>query len=422
MALINKLTAIADAIRAKTGKEDILTLDQMPLEIAGIQSGAELNFKVVGDITAPTSPSENTIWVNTENEITEWFFSANEPETPIENMVWFITGTKSNSEFNALKENSIQVYPLSAVQYISGAWVEVNTQIYQDGQWMSWILYLYKNGNTFDDLTGGFVTYGSSFTLGETGISVSCRGTSGVCRTANPIDLTNISTLYCTLTGITTSTSTTKHFAFSVWSTAPTAYTGSGDVYESYTSLGATGSDKVTLILDVSRIRGEKYIGVEGFSNGTGAKLYGTVTEIRAEYAPAEPVYIFKSGEGALVQTYSRSGRNSSITLTQDSIAFYCGSGDIGTAITTNETVALTGFSTLKARAKCTYSPNNYACFGLATTVPGDYTVSPDISHVGFNIDSVEREYSLPIPSSVESAYIGVYGMFTGDVYDIWLE
>jgi hypothetical protein len=28
----------------------------------------------------------------------------------------------------------------------------------------------------------------------------------------------------------------------------------------------------------------------------------------------------------------------------------------------------------------------------------------------------------LPIPSGVESAYIGVYGMFTGDVYDIWLE
>jgi hypothetical protein len=59
---------------------------------------------------------------------------------------------------------------------------------------------------------------------------------------------------------------------------------------------------------------------------------------------------------------------------------------------------------------------------GLATTIPGDYTVNPDISHVGFNADGVEREYSLPIPSGVESAYIGVYGMFTGDVYDIWLE
>ena len=36
MALTNKLTAIADAIRGKTGKPEEMTLDQMPLEIAGI--------------------------------------------------------------------------------------------------------------------------------------------------------------------------------------------------------------------------------------------------------------------------------------------------------------------------------------------------------------------------------------------------
>ena len=39
MALTDKLTAIADAIRAKTGKSDVLTLDQMPLEIEGITGG-----------------------------------------------------------------------------------------------------------------------------------------------------------------------------------------------------------------------------------------------------------------------------------------------------------------------------------------------------------------------------------------------
>lgn len=39
MALIDKLTAIADAIRAKTGKDDKLALDQMPAEIEGIQTG-----------------------------------------------------------------------------------------------------------------------------------------------------------------------------------------------------------------------------------------------------------------------------------------------------------------------------------------------------------------------------------------------
>jgi hypothetical protein len=39
MALTDKLTAIADAIRGKTGKTDGLTLDQMAAEIAGIEAG-----------------------------------------------------------------------------------------------------------------------------------------------------------------------------------------------------------------------------------------------------------------------------------------------------------------------------------------------------------------------------------------------
>ena len=39
MALTNKLTAIADAIRAKTGKTNPMTLDEMPTEISGITTG-----------------------------------------------------------------------------------------------------------------------------------------------------------------------------------------------------------------------------------------------------------------------------------------------------------------------------------------------------------------------------------------------
>ena len=41
MALTDKLTAIAEAIRSKTGKTDSMTLAQMPEEIASI-SGEEL--------------------------------------------------------------------------------------------------------------------------------------------------------------------------------------------------------------------------------------------------------------------------------------------------------------------------------------------------------------------------------------------
>lgn len=41
MALTDKLTAIADAIREKTGKSDLLTLDDMPVEIANISGSSD---------------------------------------------------------------------------------------------------------------------------------------------------------------------------------------------------------------------------------------------------------------------------------------------------------------------------------------------------------------------------------------------
>ena len=48
MALIDKLNAIGDAIRSKTGKTDKLTLDEMPTEIASIEGG--------GGGTTPANP------------------------------------------------------------------------------------------------------------------------------------------------------------------------------------------------------------------------------------------------------------------------------------------------------------------------------------------------------------------------------
>lgn len=53
MALTNKLSAIGDAIREKTGKTDLMTLDEMPVEIASITTGGgempEEAFNFTGD-------------------------------------------------------------------------------------------------------------------------------------------------------------------------------------------------------------------------------------------------------------------------------------------------------------------------------------------------------------------------------------
>ena len=97
--------------------------------------GSNLNFKVVGGTTEPVSPSENTIWVNTDRPITSWAFSTDAPGSPADGMVWIKTGFGSATPFNALKKNEVQVCPFSAQQYLDGVWADKTTMIYADGIW-----------------------------------------------------------------------------------------------------------------------------------------------------------------------------------------------------------------------------------------------------------------------------------------------
>lgn len=128
---------------------------------AGGGSGGGLNFKVVGGTSAPASPKENTIWVNTSTKITGWVFSTTEPEAPAAGMVWFTTDKKSTAPFNALKKNNITVYPISAKQYVSGAWVDKTAKSYQNGAWVDWWNgHLYEYGNLHERVTGGWTKDG----------------------------------------------------------------------------------------------------------------------------------------------------------------------------------------------------------------------------------------------------------------------
>lgn len=122
----------------------------------GGSGGASLNYKIVGGTSAPSNPKENTIWVNTSTAITSHVFSATQP-TGSAGMVWIQTGVESGVAFNALKKNGIQVYPLFAKQYVSGAWVAKTAKSYQGGKWVTWWNgQLYDNGNQYTEVTGGW--------------------------------------------------------------------------------------------------------------------------------------------------------------------------------------------------------------------------------------------------------------------------
>jgi hypothetical protein len=62
--------------------------------------------------------------------------------------VWITTGKSSPVAFNALKKNNITVYPISAKQYVSGAWVDKTAKSYQNGAWVDWWnpFYIFKSG------------------------------------------------------------------------------------------------------------------------------------------------------------------------------------------------------------------------------------------------------------------------------------
>lgn len=174
--------------------------------------GAALNFDVKAYATEEAllaaTPKENTIGIITTNKITGWLFSATEPENPSEGMVWISTGTASTTEFNALKKNGIQVYPLSAKQYISGAWVDVTAMSYQGGEWHGWLPSnrLFWLGDYRNEITGGWAVSKmgnnsvGTMLKGDTTIGVSHSTSNSYCHTAlycnNKIDFTNIDTVY----------------------------------------------------------------------------------------------------------------------------------------------------------------------------------------------------------------------------------
>lgn len=182
--------------------------------------GTALNFAVKAYATEAellaAVPKENTIGIITTAPITSWIFSTTEPEAYAEGMVWISTATKSPAEFNALKKNAIQVYPVSAKQYTNGAWVGLNAMVYQSGNWVSISgVVLYENGNEQESVTGGWKARGMKITesanaataptLTKNPASMSAslarsgsNGNGGVVEIVNDIDLTDYKQLVVT--------------------------------------------------------------------------------------------------------------------------------------------------------------------------------------------------------------------------------
>lgn len=234
----------------------------MILNLGG--GGTSLNFDVKAYATEEAlladTPKENTIGIITTNKITGWMFAAADPAEPVEGMVYITTGKESDIAFNALKKNGIMVYPMSAKQYVSGAWVDVTAMSYQGGEWVEWYVWnggLFDNGDQFEKITGGwarnsklyFEYSGKNTGTVEVGNIIKLEATASVCAvatTVNKIDLTEFNTLQAT---------ETEKDGFYVIVHSIT----SGDLQDNYIAT----SGKVqsgTANIDITAVTGEYYI------------------------------------------------------------------------------------------------------------------------------------------------------------------
>ena len=262
------LTTVADAIRTKGGTTEPLSFPTgMENAIEAISTGVELNFEVVGGTTRPSDPKENTIWVNTSTNITGWIFSATEPINTTPGVVWFAVGSSSDTEFNALKENGIQVYPTSAKQYVDGAFVSIDAHCYQNGEWnqfsMSWDGTLYNAGDQYTGITGGWKAasgVGQKATFNSTNITVSTTGTHDDFETAlytkNKIDTTGFTKLTAVLTNIVNPSS---YNAWGVYVGLTSQNTDSCPTGSMVASAKHSSTGSKTLTVDISKKQGLYY-------------------------------------------------------------------------------------------------------------------------------------------------------------------
>lgn len=253
-------------------------VSQMELSRA---DGASLNFKVVGGLTQPSGPSENTIWVPTNAKITSYAVSPSEPAEPTDGMVWIKTGAASNVSFNALKKNEIAVYPNACYQLINGAWQSMAAKIYQNKAWKEWRTYLYNLGDECIAVTGGWVAKalrrasGSSakeptITKLDNRIEFSGNAQSGgVVHTANKIDLTSASVLK--IDGELAPAAGTGFWStLCVWSEF-------GSTYQEnlVASHDATSKETGEITVDVSQLSGAFYVGFALYGTSTAAMNVG---------------------------------------------------------------------------------------------------------------------------------------------------
>lgn len=157
---INRIIGFRDASLQAVAAKGVTVpsgsaIDDLPSLIAQISTGggSSLNFNVVGGDTRPANPDMNTIFVYTDTLIGSYYVGGTEPTSYANGDVWIVT--RSESLTSVFLTPAISINVVDVLQSTSGAWVHKDADFY-DGSWQTVIYWLYKEGEEFATITGGW--------------------------------------------------------------------------------------------------------------------------------------------------------------------------------------------------------------------------------------------------------------------------
>lgn len=242
----------------------------MILNLTGGSAGIEL--AVVGGLTQPASPAENTVWLKTETEIGEVFLQSEAPETALAGDVWIQTGVKMGtalSDVVGMKLSDSPSLVVSAVNcylYDGAAWNYQMASIYTNGAWTTLYLLSLKDGT----LGTGSWLYGrlaDGLTEGELPLTNGVWASGSQYRSnvyaLVKVDVTPFSRVEAIIYG----SSSSSGSYLQVLPQSPAVSTS----YEK--RLAGTSSSEV-IAMDLSDTVGEKYVGAYGGSSSSAYHTY----------------------------------------------------------------------------------------------------------------------------------------------------
>lgn len=222
--------------------------------------GGGLNLKVVGGTTQPTSPRDNTIWINTTTAITSYVLSHTQPETGTEGLVWLKTAD-TGVEINVGRKNAVLLHLASGMLYTGGKWISVNGFAYVNSVWNQFakegIMVFDRTQQEYADINRNILAVKDEEYISRKDadpyIQMTISGSSAITRGyqwKNPVDVTNYNTME--VVGYSTK-------AINQAGLSPNLNNSRNEIVSAASQ--TFGTERSTLKIDISSLTGNMYVG-----------------------------------------------------------------------------------------------------------------------------------------------------------------